>query len=171
MQTASSTKVAIRPAAWPEDEAVAVRLLSNYGAYLGSNPGGAASICLRNYTAELASLAQMFTEPDGVLLLAVVDGTAAGCVAVKRYIDRPSACEMKRLWVEPQAQGLGVGRLLAQAAIQWARAHGAVTLLLDTVPAAMPQAVALYRSLGFQQTERYNQNPVADLEFFQLHLC
>jgi len=65
-------------------------------------------------------------------------------------------------------RGLGLGRRLMQAAIDHARAAGAEAIYLDTVPAAMPEANRLYAAMGFRQTERYNDNPVADVVFFQL---
>jgi hypothetical protein len=43
-------------------------------------------------------------------------------------------------------------------------------MYLDTVPAAMPEAVQLYTSLGFAPVERYNQNPVDGLAFFARQL-
>ncbi len=162
--------VSIRPAIWPADEAVAINLLQNYADHLAAGHGGAAGICLEGYSRELASLAQLWSAPNGVLLLAFVDESPAGCVAVKVRHDRPGSCEMKRLWVEGHARGHSLGRGLAQAAIEWARTQGASSLLLDTVPEAMPQAVALYLSLGFRVTDRHNSNPVPGLQFLQLDL-
>ncbi len=74
---------------------------------------------------------------------------------------------MKRLWVEESAQGHGLGRGLVAAATEWCLSQGIGTLLLDTVPAAMPTAVALYRSMGFTETERHNENDVPGLLFMQ----
>ena len=162
--------LSIRIAAWPQDEAIACTLLRNYAAYLASRPGGAAKICIANYDRELATLAETWSPPNGVLLLAFADERPAGCVAIKVRQDRPQACEMKRLWVEPDARGHQMGRRLSQAAIDWSRAFGADTLLLDTVPDVMPQAAALYRSLGFTETDRHNDNPVAGLQFLHLRL-
>jgi GNAT superfamily N-acetyltransferase len=166
----SDMQTVLRVAQWPKDEAAAIRLLREYAAHLSASPAGAANISIANYESELAALSSVWTEPRGVLLLAFVGGEAAGCVAVKIRHDRPGACEMKRLWVDPRQQGAGLGRRLAQAAIDWSRNHGAHVLLLDTVPAAMPAAVALYRSLGFVEAERHNDNPVSGLVFFALPL-
>ena len=116
-------------------------------------------------------LAQLWSPPHGVLLLAFVAGEPAGCVAVKLRADRhPLACEMKRLWVGETARGLGLGRRLILAAEDWSRAQGACTLLLDTVVAAMPEAVALYRSIGFTECERHNANETAGLLFLRKEL-
>ena len=160
-------RVSIRPARWPGDAPLARRLLSNYAAHLAAGP---AKICIADFARELETLTDTWSLPQGVLLLAEVAGRPSGCVAIKVRHDRDHACEMKRLWVEPDARGHSLGRRLSQAAIDWAGEFGADTLLLDTVPAAMPQAAALYAALGFTLTERHNGNPVPGLQFMQLHL-
>ncbi len=164
---ATTPGFSIRPAEWPADEAVAQQLLRNYAAYLAGTP---ANICIDHLDEVLTTLPQTWSEPDGVLLLGFFGAVPAGCVAIKVRHDRPGACEMKRLWVESHARGHRAGRALAQAAIEWSRSHGADTLLLDTLPEAMPEAAALYLSLGFTETERHNSNPVAGLRFLQLRL-
>ena len=114
---ATDAGVLIRSAEWRTDEAIALQLLRNYSAFLSSNPGGSANISVANYEQELVSLPETWSEPDGVLLLAFVASRPAGCVAVRVRHDRPGACEMKRLWVEPEMRGYRLGRRLAQAAI------------------------------------------------------
>jgi GNAT superfamily N-acetyltransferase len=162
--------ITIRCAEWPQDEAVAVGLLRNYAQFLIHNPAGAVNICLADYDRELTRLAERYVEPEAALLLAFVGEQPAGCVAIKRRQDRPGACELKRLWTEPVARGRKLGRALAEAAIDWSREHGAHTVLLDTVENAMPDAVRLYRALGFLRTERHNDNPVDGLLFMELRL-
>jgi GNAT superfamily N-acetyltransferase len=155
-------KITIREALSVEDISAARRLMREYGEFLSNNPSGAASICLAGYEQELQKL------PNGyiVILLAEVDGVPAGCVAL-REIDRPErACEMKRLWVGSGFRGLRLGRRLIEEALVWAERVGFESMYLDTVPAAMPEANRLYASLGFTPVERYNRNPVADVEFF-----
>ena len=160
----------IEVARWPNDLEVARRLLRNYERHLLANPAGAASICLVGYEEELAELATRWCEPDGALLLGVLDGVAAGCVAVRMLAKRPGSAEMKRLWVEPAGRGHGLGRQLAETAIVWARTHGAAEVLLDTVPAAMPEANRLYAALGFEPAARYNGNEVDGIVFYRLVL-
>lgn len=80
------------------------------------------------------------------------------------------ACEMKRLWVGTDFRGLGLGRRLVAAAMDWARAKGCDAIYLDTVPAAMPEAGRLYAAMGFEPVSRYNENPVADVVFFRVWL-
>ena len=77
---------------------------------------------------------------------------------------------MKRLWVRPQFQGLGIGRRLTEALMAEAQQRGYTAMYLDTVPAAMKAAHGLYSSLGFVPVERYNDNPVPDVVFFRRDL-
>jgi hypothetical protein len=42
--------------------------------------------------------------------------------------------------------------------------------VLDTVNEAMPEAAQLYRSLGFEEIVRFNENPVPGIRFYRLML-
>ncbi len=103
-----------------------------------------------------------------VLLVARTDGGAlVGSVAIKRLPD--GSGELKRLYVRPTARGIGLGKTLAAAAVQRARDRGYGLLRLDTLP-AMAAAQGIYESLGFQPAERYSDNPIPDVLFFELQL-
>jgi putative acetyltransferase len=78
---------------------------------------------------ELASLPGKYAPPHGQLLLATVDDSPAGCVAL-RQIDSAS-CEMKRMFVYTQFHSKGVGRVLAEAIIKEAKTLGYRTMRLD----------------------------------------
>ena len=113
--------------------------------------------------AELAAL------PGGYdAILVARDGQEiVGCVALRPLGE--GACEMKRLYVRTPARGSGTGRRLIEASIVKARELGYATIRLDTLP-TMEAARALYVSLGFGPIERYNNNPIEGVLFFELEL-
>jgi ribosomal protein S18 acetylase RimI-like enzyme len=76
---------------------------------------------------------------------------------------------MKRLYVEPGTRGSGLGRALAAGLIEAGRERGYRSMRLDTLP-WMESAVALYRSLGFRQIERYDAGSPEAALFFELAL-
>jgi putative acetyltransferase len=162
----------IAPARWPEDTEQALRLLTNYGRHLAASPVAAAGMCFADYEAQLRGLPGKYAEADADLLLARIKGQVAGCAAITPRIlnEGAHAAELKRLWVEPQFRGSGLGRGLVIAAIDWARSQGCRALVLDTVNEAMPEASALYQSLGFEETERFNDNPISGVRFYKLKL-
>jgi ribosomal protein S18 acetylase RimI-like enzyme len=106
------------------------------------------------------------------MLLARVNGEIAGCaaIALRMLQDGTNTAEMKRLWVEPRFRGHGLGRRLVVGAIRWAEAQECSALVLDTVNEAMPEAAELYRSMGFEETGRFNDNPISGVRFYILKL-
>ena len=123
--------------------------------------------CFTTFEQELAGLPGEYGPPGGRLLLVLADGMPAGCVAL-RPLDAGRS-EIKRLYVRPAFQGQGLGKRLAQAAIEAARATGCHTLLLDTLP-KMASAIALYGALGFVRRGAYSPQPTPGALFFELRL-
>ena len=133
----------------------------NYASWLGVD------LSFQGFSEEVANLPGAYGAADGRLFFAEVDGRPAGCVGVRRLSE--GVCEMKRLYVEPHARGVGLGRQLAMAAIQAAKALGYRRVLLDTLP-AMRIAVKLYRELGFTEAPAYYQTPIEGAVFLALDL-
>ena len=96
--------------------------------------------------------------PLGRFLVAYVDGEPAGCGALKRLDER--AAEIKRVYVAPAARGGGIARRLLVALEDAAKELGYVRVRLDT-GARQPDAVALFRSSGYEEIEAYNENVFA----------
>ena len=126
------------------------------------------SLCFQNFDQELADLPGDYAPPEGRLLLAEYRGQLAGCVALHQI--GPRICEMKRLYLRPQFRGKGLGRVLAENVIAEACMIGCRKMRLDTVEPVMPNAVAMYRRLGFKEIEPYRTNPIAGTLYMELEL-
>ena len=108
---------------------------------------------------ELAAPFEAYPPPAAAMLLAKVDGRTAGCVMLRDL--GGGICEMKRMYVMPDFQGRGVGRVLGRALLDLAATRGYAAIRLDTGP-LQPEAQGLYRSLGFREIDCYYDCP-ADL--------
>lgn len=142
----------------------------------------ACSLRHQGFNDELASLPGLYAPPPrgrGCILLAYSAGTTPagcapgepiGCIALRPAPGMPNdTCEMKRMYVRESARGRGAGRLLAEELIARARALGYARMVLDTAKVMLP-AIALYRSLGFEECERYNSDPDPETLWFSVRL-
>ena len=132
------------------------------------------SLAYQGFAAELAELPGKYAPPTGALLLARVDDAAAGAVALRQLA--AEICEMKRLYVRPAyrglrtGEGLSIGRTLAAAIVDKARALGYRRLRLDTIAGKMDAAMKLYRSMGFIDIPPYYPSPVPNTVYMELVL-
>jgi GNAT superfamily N-acetyltransferase len=115
-------------------------------------------LCFQDFAEELA---------DPLAYYAAVMLSDDGCVAL-RHLDEDT-CEMKRLFVRSASRGRHLGRALAESIIRQAKDSGYARMKLDTVP-SMAEAITLYRSLGFRETDAYRYNPIAGALYFELDL-
>jgi GNAT superfamily N-acetyltransferase len=96
--------------------------------------------------------------PNGAFLVGYEDGVAICCGGIKR-LDQ-EACELKRMYVIPQARGRGIARMLLAELEDRARAQGYTIARLDTGP-KQAGARGLYESAGYVSIPNFNGNPVA----------
>ena len=145
-----------------EDIAAIRELFLEYAASLGF------SLCFQNFDKEVADLPGTYAEPAGRLLLARLDGKVAGCIAL-RQLDK-LICDMKRLYVRPEARGHGIGWALALTLLDEASEIGYSSMRLDTVPGKMDSAIAMYRALGFYDIPAYCVNPIPGALYLERRL-
>ena len=122
---------------------------------------------IQNYDAEIAHLEDKYGQPDGRLYLALANGRSAGCIALRKL--NATQCEMKRLYVRPEYHSLGIGKRLTERILLDARSMGYRQILLDTFP-FLDRAIGMYRRLGFRETDKYNDSPMASTVYLKLEL-
>jgi GNAT superfamily N-acetyltransferase len=98
---------------------------------------------------------RIFADPEGeivrpggqIFFARLGDRVVGTCAAIRHS---PTSFELAKMAVEPDVRGLGIGRRLGEAVIEFARAAGATTVTLLS-SSRLPPALALYRQLGFVQ--------------------
>jgi len=112
-----------------------------------------------NHLMDITSLMQ-----DDVVFLVARDaqGRAAGCGA---YVDRGDYAEVKRMYVEPDTRGQGVGRKLLAEIARRARAAGLPALMLET-GISQPEAIGLYERDGFVRRPPFGDYQLDPLSLF-----
>jgi len=96
------------------------------------------------------------------------DDILIGTVALRIIDAENKVVELKRMFVLPEYQGRGYGRRLLNYAIAYAKEHKYNKIFLDTRK-KFSAAQHLYCCSGFQETEKYNDNDIAEL-YFELDL-
>jgi DNA-binding MarR family transcriptional regulator len=132
--------------------------------------------CLAEYVAELnrrskrgfdptvgaTALPHEVRPPAGRFFVAYMRDEAIGCGGVKHHAHAPT--EIKRMWIAPQARGLGLGRRLLEKLEACALASGARVARIET-SAVLTEAIDLYRSAGWVEVPPFNDGPFADRWF------
>jgi GNAT superfamily N-acetyltransferase len=101
--------------------------------------------------------------PRGAFFVAYQGEVAVACGAV-RSIDASTA-EVKRMYVSRDARGLGLGRRLLRTLEAAARDLGKSRIVLET-GTRQPEAVALYRSEGYDDVPRFGSYPDSPLSLW-----
>lgn len=151
----------IRQACYPHDAAAVLEIFREFV----SSPS--VSLEHQDYEAEFAALPGKYAPPEGRLLLAEREEAIVGCVALRKVSDR--ICEMKRLYVRPQARNLGTGRQLIERLLGEALSAGYEEMRLDVLD-EFKQAQKLYQELGFTAAEPISFNPLPGTLFLGLKL-
>lgn len=86
------------------------------------------------------------------VLIAYVDGAAAGCAGLKTYSE--NEIEIKRLWVDPEYRGNHIAGELMDRIEKRAKYFGYEKAILQTRP-QMKEAVNLYKNRGYVLIDNY----------------
>ena len=105
------------------------------------------------------SVAKLLTE-NVAFFVTRYDGAPAGCGGIKLFGD--DYREEKRKIVRPQDRGLGLGRLMLDHLVAYARQHGVHLVRLET-GIHQQEAIALYERAGFYRIAPFGEYTVHPL--------
>lgn len=92
-----------------------------------------------------------FVPPNGVFLLAWLDGVAVGCGAWRA---RGDDAEIKRMYTAPGARGRGVAKAVLTELETSARTAGKRRMILET-GLKQPEAIGVYESRGYAKIPNF----------------
>lgn len=101
-----------------------------------------------NHLVDLEALEQ----PNVSFLVARNDGEIVGCCALVEAGN--GTAEIKRMFVDPEARGLRIGKLMMNALVERARELELEAIRLET-GISQPEAINLYRKAGFMEIEPF----------------
>ncbi|GLI00265.1 GNAT family N-acetyltransferase [Phytohabitans aurantiacus] len=107
---------------------------------------------VRHHNALFRNESPSFLTPPGMLLAAHISGKPVGVGGLKAADARRG--EIKRMYVEPVARGLGIGRAILQRLLDAARSEKFDVVRLETAT-FMTEALTIYRSVGFTEVEPF----------------
>ncbi|MEZ4971095.1 MAG: GNAT family N-acetyltransferase [Flavobacteriaceae bacterium] len=154
-------KIELKIAQTTIDFTHAKKLILEYVSWLGID------LSFQNFDQEMAGLPQMYRPEDGGLFIASINDEAVGIAGLRRFNSKDG--EIKRMYVQPNSRGMGIGQLLLAQCIGKAKELGYDTIKLDTAD-FMESAIKMYTGNGFVEIGAYRYNPHEATKYYELSL-
>ncbi len=149
-------EIIIRPISSTDNPAIAVIIRNTLTEFNANHPGTV------YYDKSTDALYELFQVPNSMYNVAEVNGVLAGGAGIFPSDGLPEdTCELVKMYLVPEARGLGLGKLLIEKAMEFARTAGYKKIYLETMP-ELRQAVRVYEKFGF----RYLDGPVGNTGHF-----
>ncbi len=145
-----------RPGDEPEVFRLVREVLAGYG--LSTNP--------RTTDADLSDIEASYTRRGGAFRVLLHHHRIVGSYGL--YPLTPGVCELRKMYLDPEFKGRGLGKTMLDDAFTRARRLGFATVTLET-NRRLKEAVGLYRSYGFEEVRPDHFSDRCDLAM-RIHL-
>lgn len=137
----SSDDILIRDERRPGDDALIVDL--HRRGYLAEDERFRETFCA--FVGRTVADAKLDDPARGAVWFAERCGEALGCAAM---VDRGERGQLRFVVLAPEARGLGLGKMLVDSALRYARSRGYYQVYLETTD-GLEASMAIYQKLGF----------------------
>ncbi len=138
------TDILIRPLA-PGDNPILASIIRNALAEFGANKPGTVF-----YDPTTDNLFELFQTPGSFYMVAEKNGVLLGGAGIFPSPGLPEGvCELVKMYLHPNARGMGLGRMLIDNCLQLAQKKGYKKVYLESMP-ELKKAVSVYEKFGFE---------------------
>ncbi len=96
------------------------------------------------------ALFELFRTPGSYYYVATIDEKVVGGCGIFPTENLPQGtCELVKLYVAKEARGTGLGKLLMEKSMSWAKENGYTQVYLESMP-ELKKAVSIYEKVGFK---------------------
>ena len=128
----------------PDDNPALAVIVRNTLAEFGANKPGTVY-----FDQSTDHLFELFQQPGSVCFIAQKENELLGGAGIFPSPGLPETiCELVKMYLAPAARGLGLGRLLIDKCLDFAKNNGYKQVYIETMP-ALRKAVAVYEKFGF----------------------
>lgn len=141
---------------------IAIDLFKEYALQLGVD------LSFQNFNQEIQNIEHQYAKPSGVIYIGFDNNEKPiACFGIRMFED--VICELKRMYVNKNYRGQGLGKKLLIKSIAVGKELGYKKMRLDTLP-TMHTAIGLYKKLGFYEIPAYRFNPIKGTKYFEIDL-
>ncbi len=128
----------------PADNPALANIVRNTLAEFGANHPGTVY-----YDSTTDALYQLFQQKHSIYYVALMDNTIIGGGGIFPSPGLPNdTCELVKMYLLPQARGHGIGKMLIERSLQFAKDEGYKNVYLESMP-ELKKALTIYEKFGF----------------------
>jgi len=138
------TQIQIRPIELSDNTGIAKVIRTTLEEFGANKPGTV------YFDKSTDHLYELFQVPGAVYHIALLDGEVVGGGGIYPTAGLPGdTCELVKMYILKRVRGIGLGRILIQKSLDYAKEAGYKKVYLETMP-ELKQALATYQKFGFQ---------------------
>ena len=143
MEVRLPDQITIRPIQFKDNKAIAGIIRSSLAEFGANKPGTVF------YDESTDHLYELFQQKGSGYLIAEKEGIVLGGAGIFPSNGLPvGTCELVKMYLSPEARGIGLGRKLIHQSLEMAKSLGYSRVYLETMP-ELKQAVKVYEKFGF----------------------
>lgn len=136
--------IKIRPIQKEDNGALAVIIRDTLSEFKANKPG---TVFFDKTTDHLFEL---FQEPNSIYLVVLIDDEIVGGGGIFPSPGLPAeTCELVKMYLLPEARGLGLGKKIIEECLEFARTNGYKQVYIESMP-ELEKALKVYEQFGFK---------------------